>query len=137
MPLNIRPVVSAPLGETETLSLGRMFRADSQLAAAPSSPSSVSSFSLVRGRPHQLVRCLTDLVAFGSFYARHVEALTGSVNDAKDADKVSKVCYAAAIIYAGFIAFCGLQVGHIGVHHTLRQTRAVVNDGVACRLTHR
>ena len=48
--------------------------------------------------------------AFGSFYSRHVEALTGSKNDAKDPDRVAKVCYAAAILYAAFIAFCGLQV---------------------------
>ena len=30
-------------------------------------------------------------VAFGSFYSRHVEALTGTVNDAKDPDKVAKL----------------------------------------------
>ncbi|KAK1923669.1 hypothetical protein DB88DRAFT_492035 [Papiliotrema laurentii] len=77
MPLNIRPVVSAPLAGCCTI---------------------FSVFGVV------------ILLAFGSFYARHVEALTGSVNDATDADKVSKVCYAAAIIYAGFIAFCGLQM---------------------------
>lgn len=50
-------------------------------------------------------------VAFGSFYARHVEALTGSTEDAKDPDAVARVCYVAAIVYAGFVAFCGLQVG--------------------------
>lgn len=50
------------------------------------------------------------LPAFGIFYGRHVEALVGSTEDAKDPDAVSRACYAAAIIYAAFIGFCGLQV---------------------------
>lgn len=56
---------------------------------------------------------MTDRAAFGGFYSRHVEALTGSVNDAKDPDRVAKICYAAAIIYAAFIAFCGMQVSRL------------------------
>ena len=71
-------------------------------------------FRLWRCHPSRSVHTLLSVLeltsAFGSFYARHVEALTGSVNDADDPDKVSKACYAAAIIYAAFIAFCGLQV---------------------------
>ena len=52
----------------------------------------------------------TDCAAFGSFYARHVEALAGSVNDAPDPDKVARACYGAAVLYAIFVGFCGLQV---------------------------
>lgn len=48
--------------------------------------------------------------AFGSFYSRHVEALTGSTEDAKDPNAVARVCYVAAIVYGAFVAFCGLQV---------------------------
>jgi len=50
------------------------------------------------------------LLAFGSFYSRHVEALTGSTKDARDPDAVARTCYAAAVVYAIFIAFCGLQL---------------------------
>ena len=49
--------------------------------------------------------------AFGAFYAKHVEALTGSTEDAEDPDKVARACYGAAIIYAAFTVFCGMQVG--------------------------
>ena len=51
-----------------------------------------------------------DSVVFGSLYSRHVEALTGSVNDAADPDKVARACYGAAVVYAAFTVFCGLQV---------------------------
>ncbi|KAL7425203.1 hypothetical protein Q5752_000891 [Cryptotrichosporon argae] len=50
------------------------------------------------------------LVAFGSFYSRRVEALTGSTKDTDYPDAVAKTCYAAAVVYAGFVAFCGLQL---------------------------
>ncbi|KAI9638804.1 uncharacterized protein MKK02DRAFT_41831 [Dioszegia hungarica] len=50
------------------------------------------------------------LVAFGLFYGAHVEALTGSEEDPTDPDAVSRACYVAAAIYAGFIGFCGLQM---------------------------
>ena len=54
---------------------------------------------------------MTDIyLAFGSFYSRHVEALTGSTKDARDPDAVARTCYAAAVVYAIFVAFCGLQV---------------------------
>ena len=53
---------------------------------------------------------LTNPPAFGAFYGQHVEALTGSTKDTDDPNKVAKVCYAAAAIYAAFIAFCGMQV---------------------------
>lgn len=48
--------------------------------------------------------------AFGAFYSRHVEALVGSTHDVRDPDAVARTCYAAAVIYAVFVAFCGLQV---------------------------
>jgi hypothetical protein len=51
-----------------------------------------------------------DTAAFGAFYARHVEALAGSINDAADPDKVARACYGAAVLYAIFVGFCGLQV---------------------------
>ncbi|RSH93206.1 hypothetical protein EHS25_007559 [Saitozyma podzolica] len=50
------------------------------------------------------------LVAFGAFYSRHVEALAGSIHDAKDPDAVARVCFYAAIVYAAFVAFCGCQM---------------------------
>ncbi|ORY34650.1 hypothetical protein BCR39DRAFT_513830 [Naematelia encephala] len=50
------------------------------------------------------------LLAFGSFYSRHVETLTGANTDAKDPDAVARTCYAAAIVYAAFMVFCGLQM---------------------------
>lgn len=76
---------------------------------------------IVAGRQYWLKRraaeCLAcralesaDWIAFGSFYARHVEALAGSVNDAPDPDKVARACYGAAVLYAIFVGFCGLQV---------------------------
>lgn len=37
----------------------------------------------------------------------------GSVHDPKDGGQVAKVCYIAALIYAGFVAFCGLQVSGV------------------------
>lgn len=49
-------------------------------------------------------------VALGSFFSRRVEVLTGSVNDPADPDLVASTCYAAAVIYAIFVAFCGVQV---------------------------
>lgn len=49
-------------------------------------------------------------VALGSLFSRRVEVLTGSVNDPADPDLVASTCYAAAVIYAIFVAFCGVQV---------------------------
>lgn len=39
-----------------------------------------------------------------------VEVLTGSTKFEGDGKAVAKNCYAAAIVYACFIAFCGMQV---------------------------
>ncbi|KAL0245584.1 hypothetical protein I315_03986 [Cryptococcus gattii Ru294] len=50
------------------------------------------------------------LVALGSLFSRRVEVLTGSVNDPADPDLVASTCYAAAVIYAIFVAFCGVQM---------------------------
>jgi hypothetical protein len=55
-------------------------------------------------------RYLRPATAFGSLYARHAEALTGSTEDADDPDRVAKACYIAAAIYAGLVVFCGSQV---------------------------
>ncbi|ORX37638.1 hypothetical protein BD324DRAFT_622693 [Kockovaella imperatae] len=50
------------------------------------------------------------LCVLGALYSRHVEALTGSTKDASDPDKVARACYGAAIIYAAFTVFCGMQM---------------------------
>lgn len=50
------------------------------------------------------------LVAFGAFFSHHAFALTGSKNSPEDPDKVAKMCYGAAVVYAIFVAFCGLQM---------------------------
>ncbi|WVN90875.1 uncharacterized protein L203_106118 [Cryptococcus depauperatus CBS 7841] len=50
------------------------------------------------------------LLALGSFFSRHVEVLTGSTNDPTNPDMVARTCYAAAVIYGIFVAFCGLQM---------------------------
>ncbi|RXK37988.1 hypothetical protein M231_04774 [Tremella mesenterica] len=57
------------------------------------------------------------LLAFGSFYSHHAEALTASTEDPRDPDSVARTCYAAAVIYAVFVGFCGLQVGHFFSSH--------------------
>jgi hypothetical protein len=62
-----------------------------------------------RGSPIPLPN-IANTPAFGLFYGAHVEALTGSEEDPTDPDAVSRACYVAAAIYAGFIGFCGLQV---------------------------
>lgn len=66
-------------------------------------------------------------IAFGYFYSIHSEALTGSTEDAKDADKVAKACYAAAIIYAIFVGFCGLQVSFFLCPHNHSNDRLFKN----------
>ncbi|WVQ84510.1 hypothetical protein IAT38_006664 [Cryptococcus sp. DSM 104549] len=50
------------------------------------------------------------LLALGSFFSRHVEVLTGSTSDPENPDMVATTCYAAAVIYAAFVVFCGLQM---------------------------
>jgi ribonuclease kappa len=64
---------------------------------------------------------LTNITAFGLFYGAHVEALTGTNEDPKDPDAVSRACYFAAAIYAAFIAFCGLQVSFSSTFYTYRE----------------
>ncbi|KAK6908850.1 hypothetical protein V866_002303 [Kwoniella sp. B9012] len=50
------------------------------------------------------------LLTLGSFFGKHVEGLTGSTKDPENPDHVAKMCYVAAIIYGGFVVFCGLQM---------------------------
>lgn len=58
--------------------------------------------------------------AFGLFYGNHVEALTGTNEDPADPDAVSRACYFAAVIYAAFIAFCGLQVSRFVIRRCVQ-----------------
>ncbi|WVQ74311.1 hypothetical protein IAR50_003909 [Cryptococcus sp. DSM 104548] len=56
------------------------------------------------------VIAIVILVALGSLFSRRVEVLTGSTKDPEDPDLVASTCYAAAVIYALFVAFCGVQM---------------------------
>lgn len=44
-------------------------------------------------------------------FAHDWEAFMGSRDDPADGQAVATTCYIAAIVYAGFVVFCGLQIG--------------------------
>ncbi|CAO1618938.1 unnamed protein product [Parajaminaea phylloscopi] len=66
-----------------------------------------------------LAGCCTVLSTFGVLilsvigygFAHDWEAFMGSTKDPKDGAAVATTCYVAALIYAGFILFCGCQLG--------------------------
>jgi hypothetical protein len=109
--LNIRPVVSAPLGQlASSLNLGEKLTV--QPRAAPSYQSlASSSYSVGPFVPRFPVCHKLTPSAFGALFARHAEALVGSEEDPKDPGSVARLCYFAGFVYVGFLVFCGMQVG--------------------------
>ncbi|KAF8603522.1 hypothetical protein BDV93DRAFT_523292 [Ceratobasidium sp. AG-I] len=51
------------------------------------------------------------LTVMGYGFSNNWPALMGSVHDPKNGAAVGSTCYAAAVIYAAMIAFCGCQLG--------------------------
>ncbi|KAI5475684.1 hypothetical protein MNV49_001059 [Pseudohyphozyma bogoriensis] len=51
------------------------------------------------------------LAAIGAAFEHNVEVLTGSIKFEGDGPTVAKNCYAAAVVYACFVGFCGCQIG--------------------------
>ncbi|CAE6464797.1 unnamed protein product [Rhizoctonia solani] len=50
-------------------------------------------------------------VQMGYGFSHNWPALMGSTNDPENGQAVGSTCYAAAVIYAAMIAFCGCQIG--------------------------
>ncbi|SPO40500.1 uncharacterized protein PSFLO_05982 [Pseudozyma flocculosa] len=51
------------------------------------------------------------LSIFGWGFSHNWPALMGSTEDPEDGSAVGNVCYVAALVYLGLIAFCTCQVG--------------------------
>ncbi|KAE8211251.1 hypothetical protein CF327_g4974 [Tilletia walkeri] len=51
------------------------------------------------------------LAVFGYGFSNNWEAFCGSTKDVEDCPAVGATCYAAALVYAGFVVFCGCQLG--------------------------
>ncbi|PWN44399.1 hypothetical protein IE81DRAFT_321291 [Ceraceosorus guamensis] len=67
-----------------------------------------------------LAGCCTILSIFGILslgvigygFAHNWEAFMGSINDPVDGQAVASTCYVAALVFVGFVGFCGCQLGH-------------------------
>ncbi|KDN48036.1 hypothetical protein RSAG8_03052, partial [Rhizoctonia solani AG-8 WAC10335] len=51
------------------------------------------------------------LTGEGYGFSHNWPALMGSTSDPENGQAVGSTCYAAAVIYAAMIAFCGCQIG--------------------------
>jgi ribonuclease kappa len=60
------------------------------------------------------LRALASLAQFGLAFSYQTEAMTGSTKDPSNPSAVAKICYISAVVYMGFVVFCGCQVSFSG-----------------------
>ncbi|CAE6464869.1 unnamed protein product [Rhizoctonia solani] len=54
---------------------------------------------------------LRNITQMGYGFSHNWPALMGSTHDPENGQTMGSTCYAAAVIYAAMIAFCGCQIG--------------------------